>query len=112
MKTNFFLPIGLLLCLCSAAQAEVKLSRVFGHHMVLQRDVTIPVWGSADPGEAITVTLGGDRATTTANAAGQWSVRLPKRGASAEPLDLTVAGKNTLSESSTAPAAARALRPG
>ena len=52
--------VGLLLglLLVSAAAADVKLPAVFGDHMVLQRDVPLPVWGWADPGEKVTVTLG------------------------------------------------------
>ena len=68
--------IFILTGLAAAASAEVKLAGVFGDHMVLQRDVALPVWGWADPGEAVTVTLGGqtqDRHAPTR--AGKWSVR-------------------------------------
>ncbi|SVD19362.1 uncharacterized protein METZ01_LOCUS372216, partial [marine metagenome] len=47
---SFVLPTGLL-------QAEIGLSAVFGDHMVLQRDLSLPVWGWADPGEEITITF-------------------------------------------------------
>jgi len=39
-------------------------------HMVLQRDTPIPIWGSAEPGEAVTVKLGEHTAKTQADARG------------------------------------------
>ena len=42
----------------SSVQAAVKLPAIFSDHMVLQRDMACPVWGTADPGEKITVTAG------------------------------------------------------
>jgi len=42
----------------SLASAEVKLPAMFSDHMVLQRGLPITVWGWADVGEAVTVTLG------------------------------------------------------
>lgn len=69
---------------------------IFGDHMVLQRDITVPFWGSADPGESVTVTAGSAKATATAGPDGQWSVKLAGLPASSNPIEVTVAGKNTL----------------
>jgi sialate O-acetylesterase len=77
----------------SAAKADVKLPSVLGSHMVLQRDVPIPVWGTAEAGEAVTVTLGSDTSSTKADAQGKWKVQLPARQVGG-PLELTVTGKN------------------
>lgn len=60
----------------SAARAEVQLSGVFADHMVLQRDAQVPVWGTAAAGEVITVGLGEQKVSTTADANGKWRVRL------------------------------------
>ena len=38
-----------------AARAEVKLASPFTSHMVLQREKPVPVWGTAESGEAVTV---------------------------------------------------------
>jgi sialate O-acetylesterase len=70
---------------------------IFGDHMVLQDQIPIPVWGTADPGEAVTVTLGGTSAKATAGGDGKWEVKLPPMPASAGAVTVTVAGKNTLS---------------
>ncbi len=67
--------IFILTGLAAVASAEVKLAGVFGDHMVLQRDVALPVWGWANPGEAVTVTLGGKTKTAVADASGKWSIR-------------------------------------
>jgi sialate O-acetylesterase len=79
----------------SFSRADVHLPAIFGDHMVLQQDVKIPVWGTADAGEAITVTLGDQTSKTTADASGKWRIDL-NSVASTTPLTMTVTGKNTL----------------
>jgi sialate O-acetylesterase len=78
------------------AHAEVTLPRILADHMVLQRDVPIPVWGWAYPGEVVTVSLEKDSAVATADALGKWSVKLPARPAGGGPLKITIAGKNKI----------------
>src|SRR5207244_1336282 len=39
------------------ARADVKLHPLFTDHMVLQRATSIPIWGTADPGETVHVRL-------------------------------------------------------
>jgi sialate O-acetylesterase len=77
------------------ALADVKLPHVFGDHMVLQRGMPLPVWGWAEPGEAVEVTLAAHTANAAANAAGEWMVRLPAMEADG-PNELTVRGQNTV----------------
>jgi sialate O-acetylesterase len=64
--------------------------------MVLQQAAKIPVWGWADAGEAVTVTLGTTTAKATADASGKWRVDLTPVAMTATPLTLTVTGKNSL----------------
>ena len=77
------------------AQAEVRLPNIITDRMVLQRDMPVPVWGWADPGERVTVTFAGQSTAATAGADGKWMVRLSPMAASAEGRELVVAGKNT-----------------
>ena len=77
-----------------AARAEVKLPAIFSDHMVLQADAPAPVWGWAEPGEEVTVSITGQTQTAKADANGKWSVKLGKLKASAEPQTLTAKGKN------------------
>lgn len=68
-----------------ASHAAVKLPSIFTDHMVLQRDMPVPVWGKADPGEEVTVEFAGQKKTTKADASGKWAVRLDPMAANAEP---------------------------
>lgn len=68
--------LAALLAAVSVAQADVRLPHVFGEHMVLQQDMPVPVWGWADPGEEVTVSVAGQVKSTTAAASGKWSVKL------------------------------------
>jgi sialate O-acetylesterase len=88
--------VGLLVaCLASAAVADVKLPGVFGNHMVLQRELSVPVWGWASPGEKVTVELAGQTKSATADAQGKWSVKLDALQAGG-PHVLTVTSGNTV----------------
>jgi sialate O-acetylesterase len=69
---------------------------LFTDNAVLQRDKPIPVWGTADAGEKVSVTLGGQTRSTTAGPDGKWRVDLPALPANAEPATLTIAGDNTV----------------
>lgn len=82
--------------IAAPARADVSLPSVIGSHMVLQRNNECPIWGWAAPGEAVTVSFAGQKHATTADADGNWMVRLKKMKASSQPRTLTVAGKNTL----------------
>lgn len=93
-KLTIPLWLGLAACL-GPLQAEVRLPAIFGDNMVLQRGGATPMWGHADPGEQVTVALGGQSVSTAADAQGRWRVVLPKLEA-AGPLEVTVRGKNTL----------------
>jgi len=79
------------------AQAEVSVPSVFSDHMVLQRDLPLPIWGTANPGETITVTFGMQSRSAQADADGQWRVDLDPMEASATPRELRIAGSNEIS---------------
>jgi len=91
---------GLLLLLAAGfvgqARADVKLADIFGDHMVLQEGVKLPVWGTADPGDKVTVTFGSASGSAVAAADGTWRVDLPPVPENTAPQVLTVAGKNTI----------------
>lgn len=63
---------------CAAQDASTLLSPVFKDHVVLQRDTTVRVWGRADPGDSIAVTVAGRRAEAQAGPDGEWSADLPE----------------------------------
>ena len=77
------------------ATADVRLPKIFTDNMMLQRDLPVHVWGWADAGEAVTVSLAGKSATAKTGPNGQWTAELPAMK-SGENLELTVKGKNSL----------------
>ena len=99
MRGKFVLRAGgailAVCCLVAVAAADVKLPGVFGDHMVLQREMPIPVWGWADAGEKVTVTLGEQSKTATACPEGKWCVKFDPIKAGG-PLTLKVEGKNSV----------------
>jgi sialate O-acetylesterase len=76
--------------------ADVSVSKVFGDHMVLQQNAPIRVWGTADPGEGVTVSLGSKSGNATADGGGAWRVDLPALAADGKAHTMTVKGKNTV----------------
>lgn len=82
-----------ILATADLAHGDVRLGTPFEDHAVLQRDKPLPVWGWADPGERVRVTLGDAAPVETTTAAdGHWRVTLPPRPASATPLNLVAEG--------------------
>jgi sialate O-acetylesterase len=75
--------------------AEVKPACAFTNHMVLQRDMKVPVWGTAQSGEDVTVAFAGQKKSVKAGADGTWRVDLDPLPASAEGRTLTLTGSAT-----------------
>ncbi len=71
--------LGAMLLLCcvvhTTMHAAVQPASLFTNGAVLQRDMPIPVWGSAESGKRITVSINGQHVSTTAQS-GHWMVRL------------------------------------
>jgi sialate O-acetylesterase len=88
--------LALLFAMHSGLLADVTPSSLFCDHAVLQRDMPVPVWGSAEPGEKVTVSFAGKVEKTQADATGKWKVVLPALAASSEGRELTIEGKNKI----------------
>lgn len=76
--------------------AEVQVPAIFGDHMVLQEGIKLPIWGTAQPGEAVTVTVDKETSVAKADSDGKWQVELPPIPENQNPVTVTVAGHNTL----------------
>lgn len=97
---------GLVLLLAAlgaapAARAQVSpAARPFVHglftdNMVLQRDVPCPVWGWAQPGQRVTVSISGQSASAIAGPDGRWLTRVgPLRAGG--PFELKITGPSAL----------------
>ncbi|HZF64427.1 MAG TPA: sialate O-acetylesterase [Chitinophagaceae bacterium] len=75
--------------------ANVRLPRIFGDQMVLQRDRAIQIWGWADKGERVTVQFLNQKKTTTTGKDGKWRIVLQPEAAGG-PYTLSVKGKNAI----------------
>ena len=79
-RLAFPIIIGIILissfCLFQKAGADITLPSFFSDHMVLQSGAPVPVWGTAEPEETVTVEFEGQKKTVQADTAGKWSVKL------------------------------------
>ncbi len=84
---------------CSAITGDyggLRLPQVYSDNMVLQRDCPLEVWGIANAGEEVTVSIAGQKQRAKTGSDGQWCVRLKPMQAGG-PHTLTVsAGKTRL----------------
>jgi sialate O-acetylesterase len=87
--------VAVLVASASVVQAEVALPPFFSDHMVLQRETKAPIWGTAAPGEEVTVHFRDQNLKAKADEAGEWRVELKGLKAGG-PDELTITGTNTL----------------
>ena len=90
--------VALVLVLAGSVSliAAPTLPSIIGDHMVLQQNHANPVWGWADPGEGIRVSIAGQNHQTKANDEGAWRVALAPIPAGG-PYTLTIQGKGEIS---------------
>ncbi len=95
MKNNFSLLATLALSLTiTSVRADVKPNSLFSDNAVLQRGMSLPVWGTARDGENVTVEFAGQKVSTTAKD-GKWMVHLKPLKAGG-PFTMTISGDNTV----------------
>jgi sialate O-acetylesterase len=79
----------------------IETASIFTNGMVLQRDMPVPVWGSGQAGEEVTVKFADQEKSGKVDPDGRWMVKLDSLTASAEPRTLSVqsaAGKTELTD--------------
>lgn len=64
----FFSPIATI--------AQLKVAAVFNDHMVLQRHMPIPIWGTAAAGSELVIRFNGETVKATSDYNGHWKVKL------------------------------------
>jgi sialate O-acetylesterase len=96
MRTIQGLVMLLAMSLAGAARADVTLPTLFSDNAVLQRNMPVPVWGTASPGELVEVSYDGQTKSATADGSGTWLVVLDPMAASLAPSPMTVAGDNQI----------------
>lgn len=85
--------LAFFVLLAVPAEAGPLLHPLFQDNAVLQRDAPIPVYGTAAPGESLTIALAGEHAQAQADGSGHWHVMLPKKAAGG-PYTLTATSSN------------------
>jgi sialate O-acetylesterase len=95
---------GLVIVFASAAvllgadsvRADVQVAELFTEHAVLQRDRPLPVWGWADAGEKVRISLGKESGVAVTGTDGRWQVTLKPQPVSKTALTLKVEGKKLI----------------
>jgi sialate O-acetylesterase len=87
--------VVVMLILNGSSLADVEPAGIFASHMVLHRSIEIPVWGTAYPGEKVTVSIHDQIRNVMADGQGKWMLTLdPLKTGKA--LTMTVKGNNTI----------------
>jgi sialate O-acetylesterase len=84
-----------LLIGADAAQSEIRLPKLVGDHMVLQRDAPVRLWGWAEPGEPVQIDFQGLRVTARAAADGRWEAVIGPYSAGG-PYEMSLHGRNQI----------------
>jgi sialate O-acetylesterase len=88
MKHTFTILVWVLTAgVCTAAP---RVATIFGDHMVLQRDQSVPVWGWAEPEEEVRVSFAGQEVKAVTAATGKWTATLEAMAASKEARAMTI----------------------
>ena len=87
---------SLALILGQCLWADVTLPKILDHHMVLQRQTIVPVWGLAEGGENVEVQFAGQSKKTVADANGRWEIRLDPMEANSSPQTMNIKGNNEI----------------
>jgi sialate O-acetylesterase len=69
---------ALALMIHTTSAEEPLLGPIFVEHAILQRDRPIDIWGRANAGEEVTVTLFGATRRVKADASGHWALTMPE----------------------------------
>ncbi|MDG1894500.1 MAG: sialate O-acetylesterase [Fuerstiella sp.] len=81
----------LIIAPCASTDAaDLRFAKIFTDHCVLQREMSVPVWGWAEPDSQVMLEFAGQTKSATANRMGKWLVRLDPMKASTESRALTV----------------------
>lgn len=92
------LGIFTVLTVVMAVHAKVTVATAFSDNMVLQRNMSVPVWGTADPQENVTVEFAGQKVSAETGSDGKWMIHFAPLTACDRGETMTVSGKNNAVE--------------
>jgi sialate O-acetylesterase len=95
MNLQSLAAVCLLLLSSLQVYSNVRLPRIIGDNMVVQRDKAVKIWGWADKGETVTISFNNQIKKIKADQQGKWLISLDamKEGG---PYEMTVKGKNSI----------------
>ncbi|WP_075081639.1 sialate O-acetylesterase [Mariniblastus fucicola] len=92
--TRLFLLLVAASAIAGNVSADITLPQLFSDHMVLQRQSSVPVWGTATPNEKLMISFGESEYKVTANAGGRWSTMI-RTGGAGGPFELGVSSEDS-----------------
>ena len=94
-KINLLILILAVSCVFSERMLAVKLNSLFTDNAVFQRGVEVPVWGTGDNDEKVSLEFNGQKLETTVKD-GKWMLKLKPMKENSTPQDMVIIGKNTV----------------
>ncbi|MEZ6191445.1 MAG: sialate O-acetylesterase [Phycisphaerales bacterium] len=83
--------VFIIVCITtSRLHADLRLPAILSDHMVLQQQAKVAIWGWADPGERVTVSISKQSHETKTDTGGRWRVILEPMPATDKPQTLAV----------------------
>jgi sialate O-acetylesterase len=96
MKRISIVAVVLAFAIASSSYGDVTLSTLFRDGVILQRGKPVPVWGTADAGERVSVSFGDQTKSAVADKNGKWMIQLDQLKENSTPSQLTANGKNSI----------------
>jgi len=94
-KALGILLFSLSVCFLPLVSAQVRLPRLIGNGMVMQREAEVKIWGWASPGEKVSVQFLDSIYRATADNEGAWKVMLPALKAGG-PFEMMIRASNEI----------------
>lgn len=94
--TKFLYTIVLTACFAGRAYSDVKMPSIISDNMVLTKSKATKVWGWAEPGEKVTVSLNGMTRSAMTSTKGSWIVEFDLSQFASGPFEMEIQGNNKL----------------
>ena len=94
-KINVLILTLAVSCVFSERMMAVKLNSLFTDNAVFQRAVEVPVWGTGDNDEKVSMEFNGQKLETTVKD-GKWMLKLKPMKENSTPQNMVISGKNTV----------------
>jgi len=85
----------LLIVFISSGKATIILPPIIADHMVMQQNAPVKLWGNANAGEQVTISILQQTVVTHANSLGKWMVWLQPLSSSI-PIEMKISGSNNI----------------